>query len=709
MCNPLLTCLYQPNSGSGQLVLPEPTSPSTVARPTEAGQPGSTVPLTSPVTSPTSPKSFLSKLTSRFRGRGKLPKAEGNHPSLDLVTQGITGSLTATPSVSNLAPVSPVQKSPSMRSPSPGRVTFVDTPEPVKSENDINPCVTEIESQPSSNLPGAAQKDLSELAPAIIDDTGDDDGDWVDAEDDEVVSEPRKSLGVKLDNMVDPVNQGSLTDDASRHFGDLGAAVDSLGQVGPGKQTEDQPDTSTLPGLLQPSLLGGLSGDATGPDARVSQWLADTPLVQVDGEMPAGLGQIDGGEPSSTTTPTKRESRRPRPPQIIVPALSSNNPYRAPLPPSPSGPPSTISETNPFRSLVSGLTVDTRNTEDPVPPPSPSILLTPALDVNDFDLSVGRKSNDTLAVDYAQVPLPASPSPSSVSAPRASEEGSPTSEQVTIVRANSMSTLGGRSLSTTPSTCGPATPTSMRVPGHPSMAHFSFGGPKSPSLNVEDWETGEEERRGRSLEVQDGKRRMRSVSPKLDAVLEGDESRRSSKASIEGTERSDDKPASTLPLIEEDAMFGKKDSEDSGENECGFYAFAERQMEEDKKELEARQENAPKRSKTMSFLNIGFGKRKSTMGELPQSPPDSMPRSATSSRLLGLPASGPKRSSTLMAPSPGASRLLPSQRSSTLLAEPLSPREALSPTMYTAGDIQLAAGNIEDDESRRLSEAAFMF
>ena len=56
-----------------------------------------------------------------------------------------------------------------------------------------------------------------------------------------------------------------------------------------------------------------------------------------------------------------------------------------------------------------------------------------------------------------------------------------------------------------------------------------------------------------------------------------------------------------------------------------------------------------------------------------------------------------------------ASRLMPSQGSSTLLAEPLSPREAVSPTIYTAGDIQAAAGAIQDDESRRLCEAAVMF
>ncbi|KDN50555.1 hypothetical protein RSAG8_01053, partial [Rhizoctonia solani AG-8 WAC10335] len=601
-----------------------------------------------------------------------------------------------------------------MRSPSPGsRVTFVDTLEPTKSENDISNCVVESGSQPNSTLPNAAQKDTSDLAP-VVDDNGDDDGEWVDAEDD-VDSEPRKSLGIKLDNMVDPMNKGSPAHDPPRHSGNLGAPVISS-EVGPGVRTglqaEDQPNTNTLSGL---QTLSGLSHDTPGPDARVSQWLVDTPLVQVDDEVPVGLGKTVNGEPSGgASAPAKRESRRPRLPQIIVPPLSSNNPYRVALPPSPSGPPSTVSETNPFGSL--GLAVDTLNPEETVPPPSPSILLTPALEVNGFDLSTGRKSNDTLAVDYAQIPLPPSPAPSSVSAPRDSEECSPTSDKGTVARANSMSTLGGRSLSTSPSTRGPTTPTSMRVPGHPAMAHFSFGGPRSPSLNVEDWETGEEERRGRSLEVQDDKRRMRSVSPKLDAVLEGEESRRSSKASFEATAlnpSSEDKPASDLPLIEEDVAFGKKGSDGSEsehEDQCGFYAFAERQLGEDKKVLD--QASAPKRSKTMSFLNVGFGKRKSAIGDLPQSPPSPVPRSATSSRLLGLPASGPKRSSTLMAPLSGGSRvsrLISSQRSSTLLAGPLSPREAVCPTIYTAGDIQTAAGEIEDEESRRLCEAAFMF
>ncbi|CAE6427268.1 unnamed protein product [Rhizoctonia solani] len=705
---------------NGQLLLPEPSSSGAAVHTTVTDEPAAS--LTSPVTSPTSPKSFLSKLTSRFRGRSKVPKVEANHPSLDLVTQGITDSLTATPSASNLAPASPVLKSPSLRSPSPGsRVTFVDTLEPAKSENETSQCVVESTSQANPTSPNVTQKDSSELAPVIVDESGEDDGEWVDAEDDEANSEPRKSVGIKSGNAVDPISE-DIANKAIRRSGDLGTPAISLGG-GPlvtTVQAEDQPNASTQSGSLETSLLGGLLQDTSGPDARVSQWLADTPLVQVSDEAPIALGQMDNGEISScTSTPAKRESRRPRPPQIIVPTLSSNNPYRVPLPPSPAGPSSTVSETNPFLSLVPtnpGLAAEASKTEEVLPPPSPSILLTPALEVNGFDLSTGRKSSDTLAVDHAQVPLPPSPTPSSMSGARDSGDASPTADNATVARANSMSTLGGRSLSTAPSTRGPTTPTSMRFPGHPAMAHFSFGGPSSPSLNVEDWEAGEEEQRGRPLEVQDGKRRMRSVSPKLDAVLEGDESRRSSKASFEATELNlNPEDKSALPLIEEDATFGKKgsgdDSESEHEDECGFYAFAERQLEEDKKVIEARQASAPKRSKTMSFLNVGFGKRKSTMGE-PQSPPSSVPRSSTSSRLLALPASGPKRSSTLMAPSAGGnriSRLMPSQRSSTLLAEPLSPREAVSPTMYTAGDIQSEAGKIEDEESRRLCEAAFMF
>ncbi|KAJ1307458.1 hypothetical protein OPQ81_001558 [Rhizoctonia solani] len=703
-----------------QLLLTGLTSPETAVCTAETNEPGQTASLASPVTSPTSPKSFLSKLTSRFRGRSKIPKVEENHPSLDLVTQRISDGLTAAPSTSNLTPISPAPKSPSPRSPSPGsRVTFVDTLPPpltkLENENSIN--IAESGSRVVTTSLNVAQ-DSSDLVSAIVDDNGDDDGEWVDAEDDETNSEPRKSLGVKSENMAD-VMKGHTAHNS-------GVPATSPEQIGlatgvrANSQAEDLPNASSLSGPLQVSLLSSLSQNTSGPDVRVSQWLADTPLVQAHNEVAGSLGQIENDRSSSgTSTPAKRESRRPRPPQIIVPPLSSNNPYRVPLPPSPSGPPSTVSETNPFRSLMSatpGLTLDTPNAEETAPPPSPSILLTPSIEVSGFDLNNGRKSSETLAVDYAQIPLPPSPSPSSISVTRNSEEA--LDGKATIARASSMSTLGGRSLSTAPSTRGPTTPTSVRFPGHPAMAHFSFGGPKSPSLNVEDWEAGEEERRGRSLEVQDGKRRMRSVSPKLDAVLEGDESRRNSKASLEATEpklSSEDESENTLPLIEEDVTFGKKgddDSETEHEDECGFYAFAERQMEEDKKVSEARQASAPKRSKTMSFLNVGFGKRKNAVPE-PQSSPGSVPRSATSSRLLGLPASGPKRSSTLMTPPAGGnariSRLMPTQRSSTLLAEPPTQREAVSPTIYTAGDIQSEAGKIEDDESRRLCEAAFMF
>jgi len=249
---------------------------------------------------------------------------------------------------------------------------------------------------------------------------------------------------------------------------------------------------------------------------------------------------------------------------------------------------------------------------------------------------------------------------------------------------------------------------------------------------VEDWEEGEEERRGRSLEVKDGKRRMRSASPRLDAVMEGDESRRSSRASIEGFERKPSPEANVLPVVEESVTpavaeivplpvvevvaFGQQSGDDTEssehEHEAGFFAFAERQMVEEKKASDARQLDVPKRSKTMSFL--GFGKRKSAVVDCTQTPTStsSVPRSATSSRLLGLPPAAPKRSSTLATPAPASnrtSRLVSGQRSSTLLAEPLSPRIALSPTMYSIGDIHTETGKIEDDESRRLSEAVFMF
>ncbi|KAG9087269.1 hypothetical protein FS749_003036 [Ceratobasidium sp. UAMH 11750] len=207
---------------------------------------------------------------------------------------------------------------------------------------------------------------------------------------------------------------------------------------------------------------------------------------------------------------------------------------------------------------------------------------------------------------------------------------------------------------------------------------------------------------------------MRSTSPGLDAVLEGDESRRSPRASIE-LERKDSpepkQPLSPLPIIEQVTTFGQKrgdDTDSEHEDEAGFFAFAEQRLEkEERMAAEARQLEVPKRSKTMSFLGVGFGKRKSTVSDpRPMSP--AMARSATSSGLLGLPASTPKRSSTLEVSPNRFSRLVPGQRSSTMmtLAEPRTP---LSPTMYTVGDIHAETGKIEDDESRRLSEAAFMF
>ncbi|CAE6411053.1 unnamed protein product [Rhizoctonia solani] len=706
-----------------QLLFP-PSSLEMPMSTTGNDEPEATTSLASPVTSPTSPKSFLSKLTSRFRGRSKVPKVEENHPSLDLVTQGITGSLTAPLLPASPAAAQHVPDSPSLRSPSPNsRVTFVDAPESSNSENKARSSVVQGAPLLDPTSPNIMQE-TCDTVPVVVDDDGYDDGEWIDAEEDEAGSEVRKSLGLKSGASIHLMNEGNLAHDAPRHSGDLGVPVTSPAIADP--RAEDQPNPDTVSASLQALLLNDLPRNTSGPDARVNQWLVDTPLVQLNDQVSTNLGQVENGAiASGASTPSKRDSRRPRPPQIIVPPLSSNNPYRVPLPPSPSGLTSAVSETNPFHSLIStdqGLTTYAPTGEEAVPPPSPSILPTPALELNGFDLSTGRKSSETLTLDYAQVPLPPSPSPSSISAARNSEEAlsTPDADKKSITRANSMSTLGGRSLSTAPSTRGPTTPTSMRFPGHPALAHFTFGGPSSPGLNVEDCEAGEEERRGRSLEVQDGKRRMGSASPKLDAVQEGDESRRSSKASFEATELnlgSEDKPTGTLPSIEENSMFGKKaedDSESEHEDECGFYAFAERQLVEDKKASDAKQANTPKRSKTMSFLNVGFGKRKGAIGEPPQSPPapSSVSRSATSSRLLALPAAGPKRSSTLMAPPPGGnriSRLMPAQRSSTLLAEPLSPREAVSPTMYTAGDIQSEAGKIEDDESRRLCEAAFLF
>ena len=40
---------------------------------------------------------------------------------------------------------------------------------------------------------------------------------------------------------------------------------------------------------------------------------------------------------------------------------------------------------------------------------------------------------------------------------------------------------------------------------------------------------------------------------------------------------------------------------------------------------------------------------------------------------------------------------------------PAETRMAVSPTMYSASDIHAATEKIEDEESKRLSEAVFMF
>ncbi|KAG8712423.1 hypothetical protein FRC11_000194, partial [Ceratobasidium sp. 423] len=242
---------------NGQRLLPELASSETAIPATD--KPESTVPLTSPVASSTSPKSFLGKLTSRFRGRSKVPKAEGNHPSLDLVTQGIAGSLTAAPSSSNLAPLSPAPRSPSLRSPSPGsRVTFVDTVGPTKSEKELSNCVAESGSQPIPTSPDAGQKGCSDLAPAIVDDNSDNDGEWVDAEDDQADSEPRKSADMKLDNM-DNISRDPGAPAISLEVGPLATGVQAKPQAG------DQPGSTRL---LQVSHFGGLSQDTSGPDAR---------------------------------------------------------------------------------------------------------------------------------------------------------------------------------------------------------------------------------------------------------------------------------------------------------------------------------------------------------------------------------------------------------------------------------------------------------
>ncbi|KAF8754145.1 hypothetical protein RHS01_06242 [Rhizoctonia solani] len=599
---------------NSQLLAPPSSSLDIPVSTSETDEPEATASLTSPVTSPTSPKSFLSKLTSRFRSK-----------------QGSKGGLTAALPSTDLTPVSHIPDPPSLRSPSPtSRVTFVDACEPSKSKS---------EPQSPSSVVQAITSAYPTQKDAVLDDEGNDDGEWIDAEDDEVDLEPRKSLGLKSGASIDLMHEGIPAHNVPRHSGDLGLA------------SWDQSNPDPLAASLHALLLNDQPRDTSSSDARAE-----------NGTIPSG----------ASTPPNENRGNLVHHKlsfplfRVTIHTGSITTLALRPL--------STVSETNPFRSLIfgeQGLTTNALPTEETAPPPSPSILLTPALELNGFELGTASVEHVRRSKQRRHIPT---------------TDG----DKKSIARVNSMSTLGGRSLSTAPSTRGPTTPTSMRFPGHPALAHFTFGGPSSPSLNVEDCEAGEEERRGRSLEVQDSKRRMRSVSPKLDAVQEGDESRRSSKASFEAGELNvnpEDKPMGALPLIEENATFGKRsdgDSESEHEDECGFYAFAERQLEEDKRATDAK----PKRSKTMSFLNVGFGKRKSAIGE-PQSPPStSVSRSATSSRLLALPAAGPKRSSTLMAPPPGGnriSRLVPTQRSSTLLAEPLSPREAVSPIMYTAG------------------------
>ncbi|KAG8737023.1 hypothetical protein FRC10_008649 [Ceratobasidium sp. 414] len=699
--------------------------------PASSFQPPSTEPATlkppvspdTPVQPPPTSKSFFSKLTSRFRGRSKPPKLHiPSSPQLAPESSAIAATFSAT----NLSPAGfAPPRSPSLRSPSPGsRVTFVDTPfEPAK----VPECQTDNSPVPRVDTPPAVEAvkklpeeaDPTPLVEEIVDEGNGSDDEWVDADDDGLDPEPRIPTASNDDSAHAGSTEPAVPEPASE--------IETSEKIPPpaksGETARDQPEVVHL----QADVLTDLAQGSIGVDVRVSQWLADTPVVVVDGESKSeGDGRVkslegivDGGEAQVEAAALSKVEVRKRPPRIIVPdSLSSNNPFRVSLPPSPS-PSSTLPETNPFRSLItaeSSLAVEASSPESLIPPPSPSIFLTPAGQHDEFDLDLLRECEELLAVDSTQVPLPPSPSPShaSLASPVDDPPVSPSSPNVaTVTRNGSVSTSGGRSLSTTPSTRGPATPTSIRIPGHPAFAHFSFGGPHSPSLKVEDWEEGEEDR-GRSLEVGSGKRRMRSTSPGLDAVLEGDESRRS-RASIEELERKGSpepkQPLSPLPIVEHATTFGQKrgdDTESEHEDEDGFFAFAEhRLVEEERKAAETRQLEVPKRSKTMSFLGVGFGKRKSTVGDpRPMSP--AMTRSATSGGLLSLPTPAPKRSSTLEVSPNRLSRLMPGQRSSTMM--PLAePRVALSPTMYSIGDIHTETGKIEDDESRRLSEAVFMF
>ncbi|QRW03615.1 hypothetical protein RhiLY_02614 [Ceratobasidium sp. AG-Ba] len=668
-----------------------------------------------PAANPAPSLSFLSKLAIRFRGRSKKTQAQpAPSPS----------AIAATFSATNLSPIGIAPpRSPSLRSPSPGsRVTFVDTAHPNRVsaiETDNTPAQPGVDTSAVEEAEKLPQKSGFDIPMEIVDEPEGAEDEWVDAEDDIPHPEPHV---LNKNNVIGSVHadsvmaQSAVPECASEEV----QIPENILSSAPVTNSENPAKDQLEVVRLQADLLSDLGRESIGVDVRVSQWLAITPVVAPDEgsqSLNDGRGSLEDG--AKTAVIPKVEAKR-RPPHIVVPGssstLSSKNPFRVPLPPSPSpsNVPPTLPETNPFRA-ESSLAAEASSPDGLIPPPSPSIFLTPA--AKDESPDVSRNSDELLAVDCAQFPLPPSPSPSHVSLPQTDEVSrcaSPPATTATVTRNGSVSTSGGRSLSTAPSTRGPATPTSARIPGHPAFAHFSFGGPRSPSLKIEDWEEGEEERRGRSLEVSGSKRRMRSTSPGLDAVLEGDESRRSSKASIEGFERKAGtetaQPLSPLPVLEEDTTFGRKGSEDTEtepEDADGFFAFAEQQLERERKVAEARQLDAPKRSKTISFLS--FGKRKSTLAD-PMPMPTS--RSATPSGLLSPPLPTPKRSSTLAASASDSSnrvsRLLPGQRSSTMMPA-AEPRVALSPTMYTVGDIHTETGKIEDEESRRLSEAVFMF
>ncbi|KAG9091031.1 hypothetical protein FRC07_011948, partial [Ceratobasidium sp. 392] len=587
-----------------------------------------------PTPSSAPPKSFFSKLTSRFRSRSKTPNGQ-----INISTQ--PSAIAATFSATNLSPVgyAPL-RSPSLRSPSPGsRVKFVDTIEESSKVSDTPAENTPaVEPRVDSPLVLEAVKtepqesDSTSPHQEAVEESDGPEDEWVDAEDDD--SEPRISPTASSDGIIasthaeNPTAQPVVPERASTE-------VEVAEKVVPFTQDANSEETAKdrdLPAVihLQADILNGLTQESLGIDVRVNEWLAVTPVAE-ESKARDPAESLEGGEVQIEATLPKIETKK-RPPHIVVPSLpslSSNNPFRVPLPPSPSpsNVASTLAENNPFKSLIaadSSLAADSLSPEGLVPPPSPSILLTPAAQDDVFDLEPPRDSDELLVVDSTQVPLPPSPGPLRVTIPQSQDslESSP-SDGPRATRAGSVSTSGGRrSLSTAPSTRGPTTPTSARIPGHPALAHFSFGGPRSPGLKIEDWEDGEEERRGRSLEVASSKRRMRSTSPGLDAVLEGDEGRRNPETSIDEVKLEPElkQPLSPLPVVEEVTTFGspKRGDDTDGDHEDetdGFFAFAEQQMEKERKVAETRQLDVPKRSKTMSFLGVGFGKRKSTMGD----------------------------------------------------------------------------------------------